>query len=406
MAKPGVIAIFGIAASLALFAVAPSAAEPLRIPDTVLEPAAFAALDGWNNEDHVAALQTFRNSCQPILKKKARAMLGRHFEEALRQVCERLSKLGSISDEAAARRFFEENFRPVRITRLSEEAGFLTGYYEPEVEGRRAPSNEFNIPIYRQPGGFFAKLRAAVGKLLRHRIGRRDVGTFDRAAIEDGVLKDRALEICWLKDPVDAFFIQIQGSARVRLEDGKLLRINYDASNGLPYTPVGRILIERGIIPRDQMSMDAIRTYFAEEPEDAREIMRMNKSYVFFREVNELSPDSEPAGAEGVNLVRERSIAVDKAIHVYGSPFWIEADLPIASEKPVTRFRRTMIAQDTGGAIIGPARADIYFGAGIEAGTISGRIRHPGKFFILVPKEADPARLIDPAPLPPPRPKP
>jgi peptidoglycan lytic transglycosylase A len=406
MAKPGVIAIVGIAASLALFTAGRSAAEPLRIPDTALEPVAFGALDGWSGDDHVAALGTFRNSCQPILKKKARAMLGRHFEGSLRQVCERLRKLDPSVDEARARRFFEENFRPVRIARLGEEAGFLTGYYEPEVEGRRTASDDFNIPIYRQPEGFFARLRAAIGKLVRHRIGRIVGGQLDRAAIEDGALKGRALELCWLKDPVDAFFIQIQGSARVRLEDGKLLRINYDASNGLPYTPVGRILIERGIIPREQMSMDAIRAYFAEEPEDAREIMRMNKSYVFFREVSELPPDREPAGAQGVNLVRERSIAVDKAIHVYGTPFWIEADLPIASEKPVTRFRRTMIAQDTGGAIIGPARADIYFGAGIEAGTVSGRIRHAGKFFMLVPKEADPARLIDPAPLPLPRPKP
>ncbi len=404
MAKPGVIAIFGVAAALAALAVGRSAAEPLRIPDTVLEPAALAVLDGWSDDDHVAALGTFRNSCQPILKKKARAMLGRHFEESLRQVCERLSKLDSSIGEAAARRFFEENFRPVRIARLGEESGFLTGYYEPEVEGRRTQSDDFNIPIYRQPEGFFARLRAAVGKLLRHRIGRRVTGELDRAAIEDGALKGRALELCWLKDQVDAFFIHIQGSARVLLDDGKLLRINYDASNGLPYTPVGRILIERGIIPREQMSMDAIRTYFAEEPDEAREIMRMNRSFAFFREVSELSPDSEPAGAEGVNLVPKRSIAVDKAIHVYGTPFWIEADLPIASEKPTTRFRRTMIAQDTGGAIVGPARADIYFGAGIDAGTVSGRIRHPGKFFILVPKEADPARLIDPVPLP--RPKP
>jgi len=406
MAKPDVIAIFGVAAALALLAFGQSMAEPLRIPDTALEPVAFTALDGWSDDDHVAALRTFRNSCQPILKRRARAMLGRHFEEALRQVCERLGKLESPADEAAARRFFEENFRPVRIARLGEEVGFLTGYYEPEVEGRRTASGDFNIPIYRQPGGFFAKLRTAARKLLRHRIGRRVAGQLDRAAIEDGALKGRALELCWLNDPVDAFFIQIQGSARVRLEDGKLLRINYEASNGLPYTPVGRILIDRGIIPREQMSMDAIRTYFAEEPEDAREIMRMNRSFAFFREVSELAPNSEPAGAQGVNLVRERSIAVDKAIHVYGTPFWIEADLPIASEKPETRLRRVMIAQDTGGAIIGPARADIYFGAGIDAGTVSGRLRHPGKFFILVPKEADPARRIDPVPLPLPRPNP
>jgi membrane-bound lytic murein transglycosylase A len=402
--QPNATAIL-IAASLLAFAGGRAAAEPLRIPDTALEPATFAALDGWNDDDHAAALKTFRASCQPILKRKARVMLGRHFEEALRQVCERLAKLDASADGAAARRFFEENFRPVRITRLGEEAGFLTGYYEPEVEGRRMASDEFNVPIYRQPG-LIARLRAAIGRMVRHRIGRQAVGPLDRAAIEDGALKDRGLELCWLKDPVDAFFIHIQGSARIRLEDGKLLRINYDASNGLPYTPVGRVLIERGIIPREQMSMDAIRTYFAEEPEDAREIMRMNKSFAFFREVGDLAADSEPAGAQGVNLVRGRSIAVDKAIHVYGTPFWIDAELPIESEKPTTHFRRLMVAQDTGGAIVGPARADIYFGAGIDAGTVSGRIRHAGKFFILVPKEADPSKRIDPVPLPPPRPQP
>ena len=404
MAKPNATAIL-LAVSLALLFCGRAAAEPLRISDTMIEPASYAALDGWNDDDHAAALKTFRASCQPILRRRARAMMGRHFEEALRQACERLGKIDASADDAEAKRFFEENFRPVRIARLGEEAGFLTGYYEPEVEGRRTPSDEFNVPVYRQPG-FFARLRAAVGKLLRHRIGRRDAATLDRGAIEDGALKDRGLELCWLKDPVDAFFIQIQGSARVRLEDGKLMRINYDASNGLPYTPIGRILIERGIIPRDQMSMDAIRTYFAEEPEDAREIMRLNKSYAFFREVSGLAPDAEPAGAQGVNLTRGRSIAVDKAIHVYGTPFWIEADLPIANEKPSTRFRRLMVAQDTGGAIIGPARADLYFGAGLEAGTVAGRIRHAGTFFMLVPKEADPSKLIDPVPLPSPRPKP
>jgi len=401
MAKPNAIAV--LFAAMLLIAVR-AKATPLRIPDTVLEPTSFAALDGWDADDHAAALATFRASCQPILKRRARAMMGRHFDEALRHVCDRLAKLPTKMDDAAAKHFFEENFRPVRITRLGEEAGFITGYYEPEVEGRRTANEEFTVPIYRQPGGIVAKLRAAVGKLVRRRIGRRIAGSLERAAIEDGALQGRGLELCWLKDPVDAFFIHIQGSARVRLEDGKLLRINYDAGNGFPYTPVGRILIERGIIPREQMSMDAIRAYFAEEPDEAREIMRMNKSYVFFREVTGLPADAEPAGAQGVRLVRGRSIAIDKAIHTYGTPFWIEAELPIDSEQPTTRFRRLMVAQDTGGAIVGPARADIYFGAGVDAGTVSGRLRHPGNFYMLVPKEADPSALIDPAP--PPRPRP
>jgi membrane-bound lytic murein transglycosylase A len=391
-------------AAVALLVPGRAAPAPLRIGDTMLEPASFAALDGWDADNHVAALSTFRASCQPILKRRARALMGRRFDESLRHVCERLVKMPAKIDAAAAKQFFEENFRPVRITRLGEQAGFLTGYYEPEVEGRRAPTEEFNVPIYRQPGGIVAKLRAAVGKLVRRRIGRRVTGSLERAAIDDGALKGRGLELCWLKDPVDAFFIHIQGSARIRLEDGRLLRINYDAGNGFPYTPVGRILIERGIIPREQMSMDAIRTYFAEEPEDAYEIMRMNKSYVFFREVSELPADAEPAGAQGVRLVRGRSIAVDKAIHTYGTPFWIEAELPIDSEQPTTRFRRLLVAQDTGGAIVGPARADIYFGAGVDAGTVSGRLRHAGRFYMLVPKEADPSMLIDPVPLPRPRP--
>jgi membrane-bound lytic murein transglycosylase A len=159
-------------------------------------------------------------------------------------------------------------------------------------------------------------------------------------------------------------------------------------------------MIDRGIATREQMSMDLIRTYFAEDPEDAREIMHKNRSYVFFREISELPADIEPPGAQGVNLTVLRSIAVDKNLHVYGTPFWIEADLPIESMKSETKFRRLMVAQDTGGAIVGPARADLYFGAGVKAGTQSGRIKNPGLFYILVPKCADPSKRIDPVPLP------
>ncbi len=154
----------------------------------------------------------------------------------------------------------------------------------------------------------------------------------DRAAIEDGALQGRDLEICWIREPVDAFFMQIQGSARVRLEDGKVVRINYAAQNGHAYTPVGRLLIEHGIVAREDMTMESIRTFVAESPEEGRELMRMNKSYIFFREASELPPDAGAVGAQGIPLTHERSIAVDKAIHAYGSPFWIEAELPLESE--------------------------------------------------------------------------
>jgi membrane-bound lytic murein transglycosylase A len=184
-------------------------------------------------------------------------------------------------------------------------------------------------------------------------------------------------------------FAQIQGSARVRLEDGSTIRINYDAHNGYPYTAVGRILIDRGIIPKEQMSMQKIREWMDQNPDGANELRRQNRSYVFFRQV-ELSDQDEAVGAQGVPLTPGRSIAVDKALHVYGTPFFIEGQLPIESAQSKTPFRRLMVAQDTGSAITGPARADIYLGAGAEAGKVSGRFRHNMRFVILVPKSLDP----------------
>ncbi len=376
-------------------------AKPFRMVDTELEPAEFSSLDRWADDDHAASFATFRKSCAAILKRRPPF---RPFEEDLRGVCERAVKISLPVNEPTARAFFEENFRPVRISRLGERDGFLTGYYEPEVEGRRIRGGGFEYPMYRRPADLAAKA-SQMKRSKRHRVGKRVVGYFDRAAIEEGALAGRNLEICWLKDPIESFFIHIQGSARIRLEDGKLLRLNFDSHNGFPYISVGRVLIDRGVIPREEMSMDAIRTYFSEMPDEAREIMRTNKSYVFFREISELPADIEPPGAQGVNLTRERSVAIDKNLHIYGTPFWIEADLPLEGEKSATKFHRLMIGQDTGGAILGPARADIYFGAGLNAGMVAGRIRHPGRFYILVPRSADPSKLIDPAPLPRSRPK-
>jgi membrane-bound lytic murein transglycosylase A len=241
------------------------------------------------------------------------------------------------------------------------------------------------------------------GKVYR-KIGRRKlVPYYDRAEIEDGAIEGRGLEICWLRDQTDLLFSQIQGSARVLLQDGSTLRINYDAHNGYPYTAVGRILIERNIIPREQMSMQKIREWMVQNPDGANELRRQNKSYVFFREV-QLSDNDEAVGAQGVPLTPGRSIAVDKALHVYGTPFFIEGELPIESERSKTPFGRLMIAQDTGSAIVGPARADLYFGAGAEAGRVAGRLRHNARFVILIPKSLDPAARGRKMPVPDARP--
>jgi membrane-bound lytic murein transglycosylase A len=329
--------------------------------------------------------------------------------DALQRVCRRATTFAA-SDNEKARGFFEVNFRPVRAATLGESAGFLTGYYEPIVEGSRTWSEEFQIPLYRKPSNLIPGGRRLLSDgfpnkgPVGRKFGRRKmVPYYDRAEIEEGVLTGRNLEICWLKDPTDLLFIQIQGSARVRLPDGSLVRVNYDAHNGHPYTPVGRFLIERGAVPREEMSMDRIRQWMAENPDDAKEVRRKNRSYVFFRETN-LSADEEPKGAQGVSLTPGRSIAVDRALHIYGTPFFIEAELPIESGQPTTKFRRLMVGQDTGSAIVGPARADLYFGAGHHAGQIAGRIRHPGRFAMLLPRELDPVVAAKQTPLPRPRP--
>ena len=384
--------------------------EPMKIPNAQLEPVSWSDLDGWATDDHAAAYSTFLASCRVVAKRKRPSDDPRPMYDGLVDVCKRALQAIPL-DGDGARAFFEQNFRPVRITPIGETAGFLTGYYEPIVDGSRTASNDYAVPVYKRPAdlvvpGKRANANASLpngGKVGRRINKKKVVPFYDRGEIEEGALADQELEICWLKDPVDLFFSQIQGSARVRLEDGSMLRLNYDAHNGHPYTPIGRVLIERKIYTRDQMSMDRIREWMNANPDEAKELRRMNKSYVFFR-LTDLSEHDEALGAQGIPLTANRSIAVDRKLHVYGTPFFIEAELPIADETPTTKFRRLMIAQDTGSAIIGPARADLYFGAGEMAGRVSGRIKYPGRFVMLVPNELDPIEAGKTTPLPPVKP--
>jgi membrane-bound lytic murein transglycosylase A len=370
---------------------------------------AWADIAGWSEDDHLLAYKTFRASCKPISAQQALPADPKALGTSLRDPC-RAARAVDLSDGAKAKAFFERHFVPLRISRLGEGDGFVTGYYEPVIDGSRTQTDVYTVPVYRRPSNLFVrgfKQDAAglpnKGQVFR-KIGRRKlVPYYDRAAIEDGAIAGRGLEICWLKNQTDLLFTQIQGSARVRLEDGSTIRINYDAHNGYPYTPVGRILIDRGIIPKDQMSMQRIREWMDQNPDGAKELRRQNQSYVFFREVS-LSDKDEAVGAQGVPLTPGRSIAVDKTLHVYGTPFFIEGELPIESEQSKTPFRRLMVAQDTGSAIVGPARADIYFGAGADAGRVSGRLRHNVRFVILVPNSLDPVARGRKMPLPDARP--
>jgi membrane-bound lytic murein transglycosylase A len=397
----------------------PAAAErPLPYPQLELPfqvnggqyaPVAWSDISGWSDDDHLAAYGAFRTSCKPIASQTAVPQDSKALGASLRDPC-RIAKGLDLTDGAAAKAFFEQNFLPLRISRLGEGEGFVTGYYEPVIDGSRTQNEVYNVPVYRRPSNLFVRGTNQnstglpnKGEVFR-KIGRRKlVPYYDRAEIEDGAIEGRGLEICWLKNQTDLLFTQIQGSARVNLDDGSTLRINYDAHNGYPYTPVGRILIDRKIIPRDQMSMQKIRDWMTQNPDDANEVRRQNRSYVFFREV-QLSDKDEAVGAQGVPLTPGRSIAVDKSLHVYGTPFFIEGQLPIESEQSKTPFHRLMIAQDTGSAIVGPARADLYFGAGDDAGKVSGRMRHNARFVILVPKSLDPSARGRKLPVPDARP--
>ncbi|MCS0502516.1 murein transglycosylase A [Ancylobacter mangrovi] len=380
---------------------------PVLFPQAALEPVRFADLPGWSSDDVATVLAAFRRSCAMNAAKGDLVTPPRPFFTALAPICARVRHLPRHVSEHRARAFLEREFRPYAIAPIGQPDGFLTGYYEPEVEGSRTRTAEFHTPLYRRPPDLVTEpppkgsppsnrapaYRRVDGKLVPY---------FDRAAIDDGALKDKGLEIAWVRDPADAFFAQIQGSIRIRLPDGGVLRLNYDGHNGQPYTPIGRLLIERGLVPREKMSMDAIRAYIGAHPEEGQALMRENRSFIFFREAHELKADDGAVGAQGLPLVAGRSIAVDKRIHAYGTLFYIAAALPTGTDGALQPFDRLMVAQDTGSAIVGPARADIFFGAGDVAGSISGRIQHPGRFVILLPRALDPARHRVPRPPKPP----
>ena len=388
----------GLAFSLIAAACGPSLAGELKFRNAKVEPLTFAKLDGWKADDQAAAFQTFLKSCSAIVQGPVSAHKARPIYAGLHKACERATASGPL-DRDEARAFFEANFRPVRILPETHTYGyytgadgFYTGYYEAEVTGSRVKTADYNVPLYRVPGKFAGRKSTVFSQ-------------FDRTAIEGGALAGRGLEICWIKNPVDAFFAQIQGSTRVKLDDGELLRLNYIASNGKPYTPVGRLMIDAGLCTPEDMSMDKIREYMEANPDAGKALRDKNRSFVFFLETR-LRPDDEPVGAQGVQLTPGRSLAVDPHVHVYGEPIWVDAKFPIKGDAPQDAFRHLMFAQDTGSAIRGVARADIYFGHGEDVPHIAGRIKQFGKFVMLVPNGvAAGTEPVKNVPLPRPRPK-
>src|SRR5262245_43875646 len=401
--------VVGLVGAMIWFTITAAFAEgPVKFAGGQLETIKWSELAGWTVDDHLAAFAAYQASCQ-ALRKRGTDDRGQ-ISNALSNVCRKVADL-QPQDADTARAFFEQNVQPVRIARPCEADGLLTGYFEPIVAGSRFPSPEFPVPLYRRPRDLVAagyKPGSVAFPNNGVRIGRRTennelVPYHDRGAIETGALDGQKLEICWLKSSSDLLAIQIEGSGRVILEDGTPLRVAFDSHNGYAFSSIERVLIDRNIISREEISTQRIREWMATHPEEAADVRAANRSYVFFR-VTGLSNEREPIGAQGVPLTPGRSIAVDRA-HEYGTPFFIEAKLPIENGKSISPFRRLMIAQDTGSAIVGPTRADLYWGAGDDAGRIASRIRHPGRFVMLVPREFDIAVAGSEIPLPVPKPK-
>ncbi len=311
--------------------------------ETTMKILSFDALEGWAEDDHEAARQVFLNTCADFDAPDWQT------------IC---AAATGISD---ARKFFELLFRPVLIEETDRSALF-TGYFEPELNGARRPGGPYQFPIYRVP----QEVRAG-GQWLT----RRQIET-------SGAMTGRGLEIAWVDDPVELFFLQIQGSGRVRLPDGGFIRVGYGGANGHEYRSVGAELVRRGVYGAHQVSAQVIKNWVKRNPVEGAELLRHNDSFVFFREVNRIPAHKGPLGAMNRSITAMRSIAVDPKFTPLGAPVWVEKD----GEGPL---RRLMIAQDTGSAIKGAQRADIFFGTGDAAGRAAGTLKDPGRMVVLLP---------------------
>ena len=375
--------------------------KPPPVPDRLaLAAAGFADLPGWDSDRHAEALIALNRSCLRVSRLADTAAIGPTGTGGTardwREPCAALAAV-QAGDHAAARAALEQWFVPYAASNNGDTAGLFTGYYEPELRGSRTRGGRYVVPLYGRPADLVTVDLGAFREELRgQRIaGRVQGGALrpyaSRAEIETGALAATPregggpLELLWVDDTVDAFFLEIQGSGRVVLDDGSLLRLGYAAQNGHPYYAIGRELVARGALAREQVSMQSIRAWLIANPAQAREVMNKNASFVFFRPLAPaVSPDDGPLGAEGVPLTPGRSLAVDRAHLGLGLPVWLDAEDPLAAGQ---RLRRLLVAQDTGGAIRGPVRGDVFWGFGADAAERAGRMRSAGRYWILLPRD-------------------
>jgi len=379
----------------------PTTPPPAETPRLVLEPAEFSSLIGWEEDALEGFAGAFARSCGVVAAREGPA-------NDWASVCALVTSapgagapaataLGEGDADrpvgAALRAALERELRPWSVRQGDDETALVTGYYEPLLRGSRRRDERFSVPLYLRPpelvdvdlGAFRDELQ---GRRLAGVVrGDRLVPFADRARLDEGALADRGLELVWVDDAIDAFFLHVQGSGRVELPDGRHLRVGYAAQNGHPYVAIGRELVARGALALEDVTMQSIRAWLAEHPEQAAEVMRANPSFVFFRELT----GEGPVGSQGVVLTPHRSIAVDPAFVALGVPVWLDGQVPSPDAgEPDRPLRRLVVAQDTGGAIRGPLRADLFCGHGEDAAAVAGRLKHEARMWILLPRHLDP----------------
>lgn len=357
---------------------------------TRVEPLGFADLPGWQADDHAAAFATFFESCGALVANDTALRMATPPPAALVATCGKALALGKGVTSTQARTFFEAHFTPFDIIPQGG-SGFLTAYFEPVIDASLEQSAAFPVPVLGrpadlvtfQPGESLASPHEHLQAARRTAAGLEPFP--DRAAIWDDALAGKGLAIAWLRDHAELFITQVQGSARLRLPDGRMTRLVYAGRNGHPYTSIGRKLVEAGEIPLPEMSLGRLMGWLRANPARGRALMEENRSYVFFARDDSAPPDRGPIGGAGLPLTTGRSLAIDRTIWPYGLPVQIAVE-PLIPAGGRQRIERLMIAQDTGSAIVGPARGDYFMGTGAEAGERAGLVRDTCRFIVLWPR--------------------
>jgi membrane-bound lytic murein transglycosylase A len=382
-----ILKLFAIAICITL-SDSPCLAE--TIESMTVSPSTYAQLPYWEQDDHSKALLAFKNSCVEILQRDANTIFNPSLQHRTtrqwQRVCQAAMKIHQPTSNNA-RQFFESWFVPYHVANQGNVKGIFTGYYLPLLHARLQPNKQFTVPIHALPQDL---VKVDLSLFRSEFSGKTIIGQFknnalfpypDRKAIMEGVIEGKARILAWGNNAIDIYFAQVQGSAIVDLPDKHRFVIGYAGDNGRVYSSIGKILIARNQLTKQTVSMQSIRSWLTSHPDEMEALLNQNASYVFFK----MLPDKNPLGTEKVPLTPERSLAIDNRYIPFGVPIWLTTAIPDKASASLVPYRHLLIAQDTGGAIRGVVRGDVYWGTGEKAAFIAGHMNSPGEYWVLLP---------------------